>query len=123
MQPFQVPSGPFTPLNSEITFPYDIQFVDCPPSDAVRFQVEQYLVKLNRLSNRITDCRVSVRIPHKHGGNRFFHVHASLDMPGRRIAVSREPEIREERTDVHTAISSTFHKLTRQLEDHLKSRL
>ena len=118
----QAQLGPIIPLDREIPFPYEISFIDCAPSDAVRFQIEQYLTKLGGLYQRITDCKVTVRIPHKHGGNRFFHIHATLDLPGKRLAVSREPEMREERTDIQNAISAAFHKLTRQLEDYLTSR-
>jgi ribosome-associated translation inhibitor RaiA len=123
LQTFKTTNGPIIPADSEIGFPYEISFIDSDPSDGVRFQIEQYLAKLSRLSTRITDCKVVVRIPHKRGGNRFFHIHVALDLPGKRLAVSREPEMKEEHTEIQTAISATFHKLTRQLEDHLKSRL
>jgi ribosome-associated translation inhibitor RaiA len=106
----------------EIDFPYDISFIDCSPSPAIRFQIEYYLAKLSKISDRITDCKVSVRIPHKHSVVRFFHINVSLDLPGRRIAVSREPEVKEEHTDIQTAISSSFHKLTRQLTTFLNER-
>src|SRR4051812_24676165 len=81
-----------------IYFPYEVSFVDCEPSAAARFQVEQQLAKLSRIHNRITDCKVIIRIPHKHrmNTNRIFHIHISLDVPGKRLAVSREPELNDE---------------------------
>src|ERR1700694_6023143 len=94
VQTLRPATGPTIPdPETEIYFPYDISFPDTAPSDAIRFQIVQYLAKLGRLSNRITDCKVVVRIPHKRSGKRFFHIHAALDLPGKRIAVSREPEI------------------------------
>ena len=123
MQTVATPTGPaIQDPADEIYFPYEISFKDTESSDAIRFQIEQYLAKLSRLFDRITDCRVVVSIPHKRSGNRFFHVHATMDLPGKRIAVSREPEVKDEHTEIHTAISSTFHKLTRQMEDYLRSR-
>ena len=108
-----------------IHFPYDISFVDCEPSDAVRFQVEEHLSRLNHFYDRITDCKIAVRIPHKHSEHskaRFFHVNIQLDLPGKRIAVSREPEIERPHTEVGPAIRDAFHKLTRQLEDFVQLR-
>lgn len=109
-------------FDSTIRFPYDISFVDCDTSDAVRFQVEQHLAKLNRLSERITDCKVTVRIPHRHSINRFFHINIALDMPGKRIVVTREPELDATHTGIRTAISNAFHKLFRQTEAFIKGR-
>jgi ribosome-associated translation inhibitor RaiA len=123
VQASTTPTGPaVADLETALYFPFEISFQDTEPSDAIRFQIVQYLAKLGRLSDRITDCKVVVRIPHKRSGNRFFHIHAALDLPGKRIAVSREPEVKDEHTDIHTAISATFHKLIRQMEDYLRSR-
>ncbi len=108
--------------DSAIPFSYDIRFDDCEPSAAVRFEIEKQLSRLSRFFNRITDCRVGVRIPHKRGGNRIFHINIQLDVPGKRIAVNRQPELRDDHSEIHLAIHDAFHKLTRQLEDYVKSR-
>lgn len=107
---------------AEIQFPYDISFVDCEPSEAVRFQIEEYLTRLNHVYDRITDCKIAVRIAHKASKNRFFHINILLDLPGKKIAVSREPETKSEHSEPHAAIRDAFHKLTRQLEDFLDVR-
>lgn len=123
MQTLATPTGPvISDPESLIYFPYDISFKDTDSSPAIRYQIEQYLAKLSQLHDRITDCRVTVQIPHKRSGNRFFHINISLDLPGKRLAVSREPEVRDEHTDIHTAISCAFHKLTRQLEDFRRTQ-
>ena len=108
--------------DAEIKFPYDISFIDCTPSDAVRFQIEQHLAKVGQLYERITDCKVAVRIPHKSSGNRYFHINIQMDVPGKRIAVSREPEAREQHTEIHAAVRDAFHKLSRQLETFVTAR-
>lgn len=110
------------PAALQIQFPYDISFVDCEPSEAIRFQIEEHLARLNHLYDRITDCKVAVRIAHKTSKNRFFHINILLDLPGKKIAVSREPETKSEHSEPHAAIRDAFHKLTRQLEDFLDVR-
>ena len=107
---------------ASIPFPYDIRFTDSEASAAVRFQIEQQLVKLSRVYDRITDCRVAVMIPHKHSATRHFHIQIQLDIPGKRLAVSRDPEASDDHVQVGRAVSDAFHKLTRQLEDFLKAR-
>ena len=107
---------------ASIPFSYDIRFTDSEPSPAVRFQIEQHLARIARVYDRITDCRVAVMIPHKHSATRHFHIQIQLDIPGKRLAVSRNPEASDEHVQVRRAVNDAFHKLTRQLEDFLKAR-
>lgn len=103
-------------------FPYDITFADCDPSPAMQALIERYLAKLARFQDRIIDAEVVVRIPHKHGQRRFFHIHVKIDVPGRQIVVAREPEVRPDHTSIAIAIHDAFDKVTRQLEDHVSLR-
>lgn len=105
-----------------IPFPYDIRFTDSDASPAVRFQIEEQLMKLSRIYPRITDCRVAVAIPHKRSSTRHFHIQIQLDIPGKRLAVSRDPDVTDDHVSVRTAVNDAFHKLTRQLEDFIKAR-
>lgn len=105
-----------------VPFPYDIRFVDCESSPAARATIEEYLARMAHYYNRIDFGRVNVRIPHKHGGIRFYHIHVQLDVPGKRLAVSREPEANDKHTDIRLAIRDAFHKLTRELKDFVKHR-
>jgi ribosome-associated translation inhibitor RaiA len=107
---------------SPIYFPYDISFADCEPSPATIAKVEEHLTKLQRYYDRITDAKVIIRIPHKHGGLRFFHIHLQLDVPGKRLAVSREPEANDDHTDIQTALKIAFEKLQHQLVEFARSR-
>lgn len=106
----------------EIYFPYDISFADCETSPATIAKIEAHLAKLERYYDRITDCKVIVRIPHRHSGLRYFHVHIQLDVPGKRLAVSREPEAKEDATDIGTAIKIAFEKITHQLVEFTHAR-
>lgn len=105
-----------------VPFPYDISFADSAPSPATRVKIEEQLMRLSRFYDRIQDCKVFVRIPHKHGGLRQFHINIQLDIPGKRIAVSRDPEVNDSHSDIKMAIKDAFDKAIRQLEDFLKLR-
>lgn len=114
-----------TPLESQevvVPFPYDIQFADCDVSPATRYFIEENFARLAHFYDRITYARAIVRIPHKHGGVRLFHIHLQLDVPGRVLVVSREPEADDAHIEIHVAIRDAFAKLTRQLEDFVKAR-
>lgn len=111
-----------TGQRGEVPYPYDISFVDCETSPSTRDLIEEYLARMAHFYDRITYARVFVRIPHKHGGVRFYHIHVQLDVPGRRLTVSKEPEANDAHTDVRLAVRDAFAKLTRQLEDFVKHR-
>ena len=107
---------------SPVPFPYEVSFIDSDTSPAVKAQVEEYLVRLSHHYDRITFAHVYVRIPHKHRSNRLFHVHVQVDVPGRRLVVSREPEASDKHMDIRLALRDAFQKVTRQLEGFNKSR-
>lgn len=115
----QVPDESAAP--AAIRFPYDISFADCDTSPATMTRIESYLAKLNRHYDRITDCKVFVRIPHNHGP-KIFHIHIQLDIPGKRLAVSRDTEMDDSHAAIQSAIKDAFKKITRQLEDYVSAR-
>ncbi len=109
------------PETPTIGFPYDISFADSETSPATVERIETYLAKLSQRYDRITDCRVIVRIPHNHGP-KLFHVHIQLDVPGKRLAVGRDNEPDDSHSEIQTAIKDAFQKITRQLDDFTKIR-
>ncbi|MBX3039609.1 MAG: ribosome-associated translation inhibitor RaiA [Bdellovibrionaceae bacterium] len=112
-----------TRANSEVPgFPYEISFVDCDSSQALRTKIEKHLLKLERMAPRITDCKVMIRLPHKTHGQKRFHIHIQLDIPGQRLVVSREPQSGDSHSDAYAAVHDAFFKLTRRLEDFVKQR-
>ena len=105
-----------------IPFPYEIRFVDTDTSVAAREQIEEYLSRLTHFHDRITFARVNVRVPHKHSLKRQYHVHIEVDMPGRLLAVSREPEVTDKHLDIRSAIRDAFHKMNRLVDGFVKER-
>ncbi|MBX2989099.1 MAG: ribosome-associated translation inhibitor RaiA [Bdellovibrionaceae bacterium] len=103
-------------------FYYQIDFSDCDPSDAVRFEIERHLQKLDRLHDRIIECHVSVRIPHRHQRKHTYHINLQLKLPGKVLVVDRDPDKNDTHTDIKIAIRDAFAKLTRQLEDYVRQR-
>ncbi|HRO66336.1 MAG TPA: HPF/RaiA family ribosome-associated protein [Pseudobdellovibrionaceae bacterium] len=115
-----------TPASNESTeapgFPYEISFIDCDSSQALRSKIEKHLLKLERVSPRITDCKVMIRLRQKTHGQKRFHIHIQLDIPGQRLVVSREPQSGDSHSDAYIAVHDAFLKLTRRLEDFMKQR-
>ncbi len=104
-----------------IPFSYDISFADSESSPATRLQIEEQLLRLSRVYDRVQDCKVVVRIPHK-GGLKQFHINIQLAVPGKRIAVSRDPEVTDSHTDISLAVKDAFNKAIRQLESFTRMR-
>ena len=103
-------------------FPYEISFVDCDSSEALRTKIEQQLMKLERITPRITDGKVMIRLPHKTHGPKRFHIHIQLDIPGQRLVVTREPQSGDSHSDAYVAVHDAFLKLTRRLEEFIRKR-
>lgn len=101
---------------SLVPFPYDISFADSASSPATRMKIEEQMMRLARVFDRIQDVKVFVRIPHRHGGLKQFHINIQIDVPGKRIAVSRDPEVTDDHKDIGLAVRDAFSKAVRQLE-------
>ncbi|MCB0357806.1 MAG: ribosome-associated translation inhibitor RaiA [Bdellovibrionales bacterium] len=99
-------------------FHYQIDFPDSQVSPAVKERIEDELNELGNQYTYITSCHIAVRIPHKHKGRPFFHIHVKLEVPGKTFVIDREPETREEHRDVYLALRDTFDILERKLRKH-----
>ena len=104
-------------VNPSIGFPYEIKFADSDASPATAQLIETYLARLSQRYDRIVDCNVFVRIPHH--GPKLFHVHVQLDVPGKRLATSRDAEPNDSHTSIQTAVKDSFKKIMRQLDDYV----
>lgn len=85
--------------------------------DAIRKRIE----RLEQFHSRITSCRVTVELPHKHGRKgKIYHVHVDITVPGAEIVAGREPEENHAHEDVLVAIRDSFNAAQRQLEDAVR---
>jgi ribosomal subunit interface protein len=103
--------------------PLQITISNMTPSDAVRSRIEKLVARLDRFHERIMSCRVVVRAPnHRQRSGRLYHVRIDLALPGREIAINRDPPQDRSHEDVHVAIRDAFNALLRQVEDAARER-
>jgi ribosome-associated translation inhibitor RaiA/cold shock CspA family protein len=103
--------------------PLQITFRHMDTSDAVATRIRERAAELERVCERIMSCRVVVecRHPRHHQGN-LFRVGVDLKVPGREMAVGRDPAAHHAHEDVYVAIRDAFDAARRLLEDHVRER-
>ena len=104
-------------------FPLQITFRHMDSSEAVAARIRERAGELERFFDRIMSCRVVVecRHPRHHQGN-LFRIRVDLKVPGREIAVGRDPAAHHAHEDVYVAIRDAFDAARRLLEDHVRER-
>lgn len=104
-----------------MTIPLNIVFRNMDHSDAVASAVEDRIGKLERFSQQIMRCKVTVEAPHKHHakGN-IYHVSIDIHVPGTEIIVNRAPSKDHAHEDVYVAIRDAVNAAGRQLQDHVR---
>lgn len=106
-----------------MNIPLQITFSNMTPSDAVRARVEELAAKLDRFHERIMSCRVVVRAPNRRQrSGKLYHVSIDLKLPGREIAINRDPPQDQSHQDVYVAIRDAFEALVRRIEDVSRER-
>ena len=103
--------------------PLEVTFRGMSPSPAVEASIQRWIERIERNAGRIHHCSVVVEQPHRHGrqGN-SFHVRVDLRVPGRDIAVARDPDRDGRHEDVYVAIADAFRAARRQVLDHVELR-
>ena len=101
--------------------PVQITFRHMEPDSSARTQVEHRLAELEQFYDRITACQVVVEASHRHHRQgKLYQVRIDLTVPGRTIAVGRDPAEHHAHEDAHVAIRDAFDAVRRQLEDHAR---
>ena len=103
--------------------PLEIRFRQMEPSPAIEARIREKAAALERFSDRITGCRVTVEQEHRHHrqGN-LFRVRIEIDAPGKELAVTHAGPRDHAHEDVQVAIRDAFNAAVRQLEDHVRKR-
>lgn len=101
--------------------PVQVTFKGMEPSATVDAKVRQELDKLERYSDRITSCRVTIEEPQRrrHQGN-LFQVRIDLTLPGSELLVKRHPAEHHAHEDVYVAVRDAFDAARRRLQDHIQ---
>jgi cold shock CspA family protein/ribosome-associated translation inhibitor RaiA len=106
--------------------PLDIGFHNMEPSAAIETEIRQRVEKLERRYSNLIGCRVTVEALHnQHRTGNVHEVHIVLSVPGRDLAVSREPHRAKERyanPNMHAILRDAFEAAERQLESYKGAR-
>jgi ribosome-associated translation inhibitor RaiA len=100
-----------------------ISFRNMKSSPAVAGDIKARAAALERFSDDIIGCHVTVEAPHRHHHQgHLHHVRIELKVAGADLLVSRDPAEHHAHEDVHVAVRDAFDAARRQLEDHARRR-
>jgi ribosomal subunit interface protein len=93
------------------------------PSAEIEAKIHKHITKLEKFSDRLSNCRVVIAVPHRHHhqGN-AYHVQIHLTVPGEELIVNRQPSAQQTHQDLHIAIGDAFESAERQLKEHTQQR-
>lgn len=80
--------------------------------------------KLQKFSRTIISCRVVIELPHRrHQTGNHYNVRIDLSIPGREVAINRDPTKHGEKADIHVALKEAFEAAERELEDFKETKI
>src|SRR5512138_948966 len=92
------------------------------PSEALAARVREEVERLERFSDRITGCAVTLEAPshhHRQSGAQY-RVRVELSVPRGKLVVGRDPPRSKAHADLYVAIKAAFRAAQRQVEDHAR---
>ena len=98
--------------------PLKISFHNMTASDSIEARVRERVARLERLSDEIVSCRVTIEGPHKQPHRSTVGITIDIGVPGKEIVVKREQRHHESRDDAYQVIGVAFDAAERQLEEH-----
>jgi len=101
-----------------MTIPLRITFHKMEASESIESEIRRRAEKLERFSDHIMDCRVSVEpaSQHHNKGN-LYRVVVDVDVPKSKIVASRNPDQNQAHEEINVAIRDAFDSARRQLEE------
>lgn len=103
--------------------PLTITWREVTPSAAIEAAIRERVAKLEDFHPHIVSCRVVVEAPqgHHHKGN-LYRLHIGIHLPGREIAVTRDPAAHQAHQDFYVAMRDAFDAARRQLQDYARQQ-
>lgn len=103
--------------------PLQITWREVEHSDAIEAAIREHADKLDQFSEQIMSCRVVVEAPHghHHKGN-LYHIGLDLTLPGKEIAVKRDPAEHAAHEDIYVTIRDAFDAARRQIQDYVRKQ-
>src|SRR5689334_722229 len=94
-----------------------ISFHGLPSSESVEGDVRERVADLETAFPRLTSCRVSIEMPHRHRQQgRRYQVRVELRAPGLAPIVGEAADDNADHEDVSIAVRDAFRAARRQLE-------
>jgi hypothetical protein len=88
------------------------------PSPSLEAFIKRWAGRLERVDPRVQSCEVTVELPHRHQHQgKHFHVQLVVAVPGRQIAISRDPGDDNAHEDPRVTVRDSFRAARRQLEE------
>jgi len=100
--------------------PLQITWRDVPQSDAIEATIRARADKLDQFYERFLSCKVTVGKSNRcqYKGN-LYQIHLDIALPGKEIAVTREPGDKPSHEDMYVTIHDAFDAARRQIQDHV----
>ena len=103
--------------------PLQISFRNMDSSEAVALRVRERATHLEKFYDRIISCRVTIDEPHRrHQTGNHFLVRVDLKVPGKEIAINRDPAQHSSYKDIYVAIRDAFDAAERELREFIRVR-
>jgi cold shock CspA family protein len=103
--------------------PLRITFRGMDHSDFIERRVQESAAALDRFSDQIVSCHITVAAPHHHHhkGN-LYAVRLDIRLPDQQLVVGRPSQQDHAHEDVYVAIRDAFDAAVRRLEDYARTR-
>ncbi|MBI3898900.1 MAG: ribosome-associated translation inhibitor RaiA [Gammaproteobacteria bacterium] len=103
--------------------PLQLVFRHMDSSPALEKNIREQLASLETHGEPIVSCQVIVeqRHRHHHQGN-HFHVRLSVQVAGRELVASRDPDAPHKHENVYVAVHDAVEVMRRQLQDYTQRR-
>lgn len=95
-----------------------IKGTDVELTEAIKEAARERADKLDHIYDRVISCNVAIESPRRrYAKGTFYNVHIDLAIPGKEIAVTREPH-----EDLYVAIGKAFDAAQRQLQEVVEKK-
>lgn len=98
--------------------PLQITFRDVDHSEAVETRIREKVEMLEKHSDKIISCRVTVSAPHKkHTKGKLYDIRLDIGLPGHEIVVNSSQEDNHAHEDVYVTLRDSFDAARRQIKE------
>jgi cold shock CspA family protein/ribosome-associated translation inhibitor RaiA len=103
--------------------PLQVTFRHVDPSPALESRIRELAARLERYSDQVMGCQVTVEAPHRHGHQgALYDVRIDITVPDREIAIHRAHPRDHSHEDPYVALRDAFRAARRKLQDYERRR-